>query len=233
MRLSSLLAAGTLLATSLVSSGATKADIVDLVTPGGGVVGQVKTDNDVPPPPQLPPETSVFLNGTTTPTTLVTGQLGAQNGPITARISVAGGQVTAGSGFSTINALPGTTFQSATLSLVGNYFNDVLFNVLTSPARAGAGSLSFTGVLSTGTTVQTATPIANTAGTQQTFSFLNTGLFSSIQVSASGVGIQEIRQIQFSGVTAVPGPIAGAGLPALFALGGLVWARRRKTPIVA
>jgi hypothetical protein len=27
----------------------------------------------------------------------------------------------------------------------------------------------------------------------------------------------------------VPGPVAGAGLPALMALGGLVWARRRKT----
>jgi LPXTG-motif cell wall-anchored protein len=31
----------------------------------------------------------------------------------------------------------------------------------------------------------------------------------------------------------VPGPIAGAGLPALMALGGFVWARRRKAATVA
>jgi hypothetical protein len=33
--------------------------------------------------------------------------------------------------------------------------------------------------------------------------------------------------------TVVPGPIAGAGLPALLALGGFVWARRRKAAAVA
>jgi hypothetical protein len=32
---------------------------------------------------------------------------------------------------------------------------------------------------------------------------------------------------------AVPGPIAGAGLPALMALGGFVWARRRKAAVAA
>jgi hypothetical protein len=32
---------------------------------------------------------------------------------------------------------------------------------------------------------------------------------------------------------AVPGPIAGAGIPALMALGGLVWARRRKAAAAA
>src|SRR4051812_31338055 len=38
-------------------------------------------------------------------------------------------------------------------------------------------------------------------------------------------------ELQISGVsfTVVPGPIAGAGLPALLALGGFVWARRRKS----
>ncbi len=33
-------------------------------------------------------------------------------------------------------------------------------------------------------------------------------------------------------ITNVPGPIAGAGLPALLALGGFVWARRRKAAAV-
>jgi hypothetical protein len=34
-------------------------------------------------------------------------------------------------------------------------------------------------------------------------------------------------------VLRVPGPVAGAGLPALLALGGFVWARRRKAAAVA
>jgi hypothetical protein len=34
-------------------------------------------------------------------------------------------------------------------------------------------------------------------------------------------------------LTAVPGPIAGAGLPVLMALGGFVWARRRKAAATA
>jgi LPXTG-motif cell wall-anchored protein len=38
---------------------------------------------------------------------------------------------------------------------------------------------------------------------------------------------------EIRGFPAVPGPIAGAGLPALMALGGFVWARRRKAAAVA
>lgn len=38
-----------------------------------------------------------------------------------------------------------------------------------------------------------------------------------------------LQQVQMS----VPGPVAGAGIPALLALGGLVWARRRKAAVAA
>jgi LPXTG-motif cell wall-anchored protein len=46
---------------------------------------------------------------------------------------------------------------------------------------------------------------------------------------------QNIGPITFETASsvAVPGPIAGAGIPALMALGGFVWARRRKAVAVA
>ena len=53
----------------------------------------------------------------------------------------------------------------------------------------------------------------------------------SFVASGGGVvlgGVENLRQVGV-GALVVPGPIAGAGLPALMALGGFVWARRRKS----
>ncbi len=53
----------------------------------------------------------------------------------------------------------------------------------------------------------------------------------SFVASGGGVvlgGVSNLRQVGV-GALVVPGPIAGAGLPALMALGGFVWARRRKS----
>jgi hypothetical protein len=46
-------------------------------------------------------------------------------------------------------------------------------------------------------------------------------------------GVLQAPQLRLVTSSVVPGPIAGAGLPALLALGGFVWARRRKTAAVA
>ena len=93
----------------------------------------------------------------------------------------------------------------------------------------GTGNISVSEVLSNGVVVSlagagatTATfaPVASLGVLKDQFNF----------AGPSGSAMTSILQNGFS-VRAVPGPIAGAGLPALFALGGLVWARRRKAAV--
>ena len=59
----------------------------------------------------------------------------------------------------------------------------------------------------------------------------------SLTSNAGPFALQDVRQVRIGDLLApgpggvpfvVPGPIAGAGLPALLALGGFLWARRRK-----
>jgi len=50
----------------------------------------------------------------------------------------------------------------------------------------------------------------------------------SFTSSAGGISLQDVRQVRVGDLITVPGPVAGAGLPALFALGGFVWLRRRR-----
>jgi hypothetical protein len=59
-----------------------------------------------------------------------------------------------------------------------------------------------------------------------------TNLTAQLPNIFAGLAYINFHTVQFGGGEIrgqiVPGPIAGAGLPALLALGGLVWARRRK-----
>jgi hypothetical protein len=52
-------------------------------------------------------------------------------------------------------------------------------------------------------------------------------------VVSSASGVADVRQVRIGALVPVPGPIAGAGLPVLMALGGFVWARRRKAAATA
>jgi hypothetical protein len=55
---------------------------------------------------------------------------------------------------------------------------------------------------------------------------------AGITSGSYSAGLYDITDVRLYGI-AVPGPIAGAGLPALMALGGFVWARRRKADATA
>jgi len=78
---------------------------------------------------------------------------------------------------------------------------------------------------------------ATTGENKLTFTAVNNEIIQSLNFATTGgnlqVGVDQLKQVSFTGV--VPGPIAGAGLPALLAFGVLGWARRRKTnaPAVA
>jgi hypothetical protein len=63
----------------------------------------------------------------------------------------------------------------------------------------------------------------------RTFTFAGGSFFFSVDDLTLNAG----QSASVTGQIRVPGPIAGAGLPVLVALGGLVWARRRKAAAVA
>ena len=69
------------------------------------------------------------------------------------------------------------------------------------------------------------------------FSYGGANLSSLVFATSNSRGMSHFQGILRSAtvtiVTPVPGPIAGAGLPALMALGGFVWARRRKAVAAA
>jgi len=171
--------------------------------------------------PDLSDEHKVFLvagSGTT-----VTGNVGSQTGSPTVQF-VSPDSVTAAQGFSTIKPTSGDTFSSITVSIPNNTFTDLIFVAARQPPVSG----DFLNI-----------SVDNVTGPDSTFSYdFAAGNFQALTLSLAGAniasvtisgtaGLTEVKEFQVSGV--VPGPIAGAGLPALFAFGGLLWARRRKT----
>jgi hypothetical protein len=63
----------------------------------------------------------------------------------------------------------------------------------------------------------------------RTFTFAG----GTFQFAVSDVNVNAGQTGSINGRIIVPGPIAGAGIPALMALGGFVWARRRKAAATA
>ncbi len=111
-----------------------------------------------------------------------------------------------------VSALPGFLLSDVFVSLSGVTSGDAAITVNETLSNGVSISL-----LGPGSATRVFTPIGALGVIKDQFNFAAPGSFAQTSVLQNG----------FS-VTAVPGPIAGAGLPALMALGGFVWARRRK-----
>jgi hypothetical protein len=120
-------------------------------------------------------------------------------------------------------------------------FTAAQFNIQTSRQAVG-GSVTLTAFDQFGTAFPTGGAMVTIGNGQNRFTFqaIDNQIITMITIAAAaGVSFSDVVQVRIGGLVpgvpgvpgggmAVPGPVAGAGLPALLALGGLVWARRRR-----
>jgi hypothetical protein len=139
-------------------------------------------------------------------------------------IRASGGQARVEGSLNTATQNPNDTnlLTSLTFGLVGGVlFNDVEFNLFGGTAT----SASFTITDNEGQVFNFTNLALGNGSNFFGFQGINGESIRTVSFMTNGGGIEDVRQIR---LTAVPGPIAGAGLPVLMALSGLVWARRRK-----
>jgi hypothetical protein len=131
------------------------------------------------------------------------------------------------------------TFTNLRIEVPGYTFDSLAFNV------SGSSNLTVTGTFLNGET-QTSAPV-DLSSERGVLAYVlgdPNNLFDTNPLTSlllSGGPFTSFSAFIITGVTAipgvepqpVPGPVAGAGLPALLALGGFVWARRRKAAAVA
>jgi hypothetical protein len=183
---------------------------------------------------------NVLFNGGTGPT--LVGDL--NNGPSNA-ISFEGNVAlqTTGNGQAAISPLDGS-LTSLMITPTTGYagFTTLQFNIRDATTILGL-DVAFRAINQFGDFFDFSADLDSNGNAVDRFTFqANDGeLITSLLISAAaGVSFGEFVQFRAENPTgfdanslAVPGPIAGAGLPALLALGGLVWARRRKAAVPA
>jgi len=202
-----------LLATAAVGSAAT----ITCGTAGGGTCsGNVTVTIGTP----VPQETHIFL--TASSGTFFVGNVGANNGPGLVDFSTTT-TVSAANGSATFTANPNnSTFPSLLVSVpTGFDFTDLTFSTLGNQSLVITASNGGSFTINDLGSGLNQFLIAATGGTS----------FTSLLLSAPGGGFSQIKDVQISGLEAVPAPVIGAGLPGLVSalIGMALLARRRRS----
>jgi len=137
--------------------------------------------------------------------------------------------VTPAQGQSRIESVPDNILNNLTTTVPGFLFNEAVFN-LDATANGSATIFAFDQF---GIQFSSVLPLSGNGQNFFHFTTANNELISSFGFTST-VGLADVAQVRIGNTVAVPGPIAGAGLPGLIAaccgLVGLA-RRRRKAPI--